>query len=184
MPRFDLDDLPGIPTTVECGGTEVTSTEPAPMRLWRPTVTGPSTAAPLKIVTESSIVGWRLIRCVDGAAERDTLVDRHIVADLGGFTDHHAHAVIDKKAPADFRAGMDLDAGKEAAKMAHEARQRSQAADCHSQCASRCNRMRVKARISKRDLPHRPQRRVALEDNLEIFFKRFHMASQALGKRH
>ena len=57
--------LPGMPTTVECGGTEVTSTEPAPTRLWRPTVTGPRTAAPLKIVTESSIVGWRLIGSVD-----------------------------------------------------------------------------------------------------------------------
>src|SRR5713226_9343926 len=57
--------LPGTPTTVECGGTEVTSTEPAPTRLCRPTITGPRTAAPLKIVTESSIVGWRLMRCVD-----------------------------------------------------------------------------------------------------------------------
>ena len=60
-----LTILPGIPTTVECAGTEVTNTEPAPTRLCRPTVTGPSTAAPLKIVTESSIVGCRLMRSVE-----------------------------------------------------------------------------------------------------------------------
>jgi len=32
-----------------------------------------------------------------GAPERDALVNQHVVADLAGFTDHHAHAVIDEE---------------------------------------------------------------------------------------
>ena len=46
-----------------------------------------------------------------GAAQRDALVEGHVVADLGGFADDHAHAVIDEEAPADLGAGMDLDSG-------------------------------------------------------------------------
>ena len=44
------------------------------------------------------------MRCSRRAAERDALIDRHVVADLGGLADHHAHAVIDEEAPADLRA--------------------------------------------------------------------------------
>src|SRR5580698_5819531 len=40
------------------------------------------------------------------ATERDALIAKHVVADLGGFADHYSHAVIDEKAPADFRAGV------------------------------------------------------------------------------
>src|SRR3990172_13228534 len=63
-----------------------------------------------------------------GAAQRDALVDRHIVADLTRLSDHDAHAVINEKTPADFRSGMDLDAGKKAADVAHKPRQRGEAA--------------------------------------------------------
>ncbi len=49
-----------------------------------------------------------------GAAERDALVEGYVVADDRSFTDDHAHAVIDEEAAADLRAGMNLDAGKEA----------------------------------------------------------------------
>ena len=57
------------------------------------------------------------------AAEGDALVERYVIADLGGFADHHAHAMVDEKAPADLSAGMNLDAGEKAADVADEARQ-------------------------------------------------------------
>ena len=46
------------------------------------------------------------------AAEGDPLIDRAVVADLGGFADHHADAVIDEQALADRGAGMDVDRGQ------------------------------------------------------------------------
>ena len=53
-----------------------------------------------------------------GAAQRDALVQQHVVADLRGLADHHAHAVIDEEAAADARAGMNLDARQSARKLA------------------------------------------------------------------
>src|SRR5205807_10370648 len=46
-----------------------------------------------------------------GAAERHAGIEGAVVADLAGLADHHAHAVVDEQAPADPRAGMDLDPG-------------------------------------------------------------------------
>ena len=75
---------------------------------------GPRTLAPAPMVTRLPIVGWRLTCCMRPSAERDPVVDHHVVADLGGFADHHAHAVVDEEPAPDGRAGMDLDAGEEA----------------------------------------------------------------------
>ena len=41
------------------GGTAWITTDPAPIRLWAPMVTGPSTVAPVATITKSSSVGWR-----------------------------------------------------------------------------------------------------------------------------
>ena len=49
-----------------------------------------------------------------GAAQGHAMVERAVVADFGGFADHHTHAVIDEEAPADLGARMDLDAGQKA----------------------------------------------------------------------
>src|SRR5580704_3434419 len=46
-----------------------------------------------------------------GAAERDALVEQHVVADLCGLADDDAHAVIDKEATPNLGARMDFDAG-------------------------------------------------------------------------
>ena len=45
-----------------------------------------------------------------GATQGDAMVERAVIADLGGFPDHHPHAVIDEKAPPDAGTGMDFDA--------------------------------------------------------------------------
>ena len=44
-------------------------------------------------------------------AQRHVLVQQHVIADFGGFADHHTHAMVDKKTPANGGAGMDFDAG-------------------------------------------------------------------------
>ena len=53
-----------------------------------------------------------LIRRWPGTAEGDALIDRAVVADLGGLADNHADAVVDKQALADRRARMDVDRGQ------------------------------------------------------------------------
>lgn len=44
--------------------------------------------------------------------ESDTLVEQHVIADHGGFSDHDPHAVIDEEPPAYRRPGVDLDPGQ------------------------------------------------------------------------
>ena len=56
-----------------------------------------------------------------GAAERHAVIERAVVADVGGFADHHAQAVIDEKAPPDRRPRMDLDARQPACEVGKEA---------------------------------------------------------------
>ena len=51
---------PGLPTTVEFGGTSWTTTALAPILAPWPIRIGPSSFAPEPIVTLSSTVGWRL----------------------------------------------------------------------------------------------------------------------------
>ena len=42
------------------------------------------------------------------AAQRDTMIEGHIVADDGGFADHDAQTMIDEEVFADNGAGVDL----------------------------------------------------------------------------
>ncbi len=40
-----------------------------------------------------------------GTAKGHALIKRHVIADLGGFTDHDAHAMVDEKAATDACTG-------------------------------------------------------------------------------
>ena len=112
----------GLPTAVAPGGTGLTTTALEPTRAPSPTVKPPSTCELAPTITPRPSVGWRLAPFVERrAAERDALVDRAVVADLGRLADHDAHAVVDEDAPADLRARMDLDAGEEARQVRDEA---------------------------------------------------------------
>lgn len=57
--------------------------------------------------------GVAFAAAVPGATERDTVIDEHIVANNGGFTNHDAHAVIDEEAATNHRTRVNLDAGEE-----------------------------------------------------------------------
>jgi len=50
---------PGTPTTTDPGGTGLTTTALAPMRLSAPIVIGPRILAPAPMITRSPTVGWR-----------------------------------------------------------------------------------------------------------------------------
>ena len=54
------------------------------------------------------------------SAQGDALIDRAVVADLGGLADDDADAMIDEQAAADLRAGMDVDRRQDAPEMRHE----------------------------------------------------------------
>ena len=56
------------------------------------------------------------------------MVEGAIISDFGGFADNHAHAVVDEETAADYRPGMDLDAGEKTAAMRNQAAQEKQLA--------------------------------------------------------
>ena len=45
------------------------------------------------------------------AAQRNALINGHIVADDGGFADDHAVAMVDEHPAPDLRAGVNFNAG-------------------------------------------------------------------------
>lgn len=54
-------------------------------------------------------------------AEGDALVEFDVIADMAGFTDDDAGAVVDEKAGADGGTGVDVDAGEGVDAFAHDA---------------------------------------------------------------
>ena len=77
------------------------TTELAPILERAPTSIGPSSFAP---GADHHLVADRRVALAAreaGAAERDALVHRHVVADLGGLPDHDAGAVVDEQPAAD-----------------------------------------------------------------------------------
>ena len=129
---------PGTPTTVQFGGTSSMTTAPPPTLLPWPTVMSPSTVAPTPTTTQSSQRGVPLAVLLAGAAERDALVERDVVADDRRLADDHAHAVVDEEALADGGAGVDLDAGEEARDLGEPAREARDARDSTASASTRC----------------------------------------------
>jgi hypothetical protein len=79
--------------------------------------------------------------------------------------------MIDKTAPADFRAGMDFNSGQESSDVAHETCQGRQLT-APEPVRDPVDENRVEPRIGNRYFPDRARRRIALEYCLDIFFER------------
>ena len=62
-----------------------------------------------------------------GAAQSHALVESHVIANAGCFTNHHAQAVIDEQAPPDLGAGMDFNSGKKTRDLREQSRQQEKA---------------------------------------------------------
>ncbi len=60
-------------------------------------------------------------------ADRDALIELHVVTDIRGFADHHAGAVIDEETLSDLGARVDIDPGSGMRILGHDARQKRDA---------------------------------------------------------
>ena len=97
------------------------------------------------------------------ATERDALVHRHVVADIGRLADHDPRAVIDEEALAYVRPGVDLDSGDRACE--HRDRARDDRHPCIIEgVRNPVGEQRVDARPGGEDLNRTdaPRRRVAI----------------------
>ena len=71
--------------------------------------------------------GMALAALFARAAERDTLIQRDVIADFARFADDHAHGVVDEETTADFRSRVNFHARHETSELARNARQAFQA---------------------------------------------------------
>ena len=100
-------------------------------------------------------------------AERDALVELHVVADHARLADDDARAVVDEEPLADRRAGVDVDARLRVGELGHDARD-----DRHLQpielVRQPVDRHGVEPRIGHHDLHRARRRRVALIGGLHV----------------
>src|SRR3546814_5235040 len=66
-----------------------------------------------------------------GAAQRHALIDRHIVADLGGFADD-GKSVVDEEVAADLHPGVNVDGGQKPREVVHHTGQEIQRSEEHT----------------------------------------------------
>lgn len=110
--------------------------------------------------------------CQRCAAERHTLVKGDVIADLGGLADDDTHPMIDEDAPADACAGMDLDAGQNAAGMRYET-PREEPAVLPQPVGNTVVNEGVKPGIAQNHFEARPRGGVAGEGRIYFFPKVF-----------
>src|SRR5438477_4190419 len=105
------------------------------------------------------------------AAQRDAVIERAVVADLGGFANDDAHAVIDEHPPADDCARMDLDPGEPPAPMREPAGKPPLAPVPERMGDPAMPDQCVQPRVAGEHLPPGPSGRVAVEDDRDVFAK-------------
>ena len=124
---------------------------PAPIFARSPTLIGPSSLAPgadHHVVAHGRVA---LAALEAGAAEGHLLVERHVVADLGGLADHHAGAVVDERAAADVGRGVDLHSGQGARGRGQQARRERDARIVHH-VGDAVGEQRLHAAVGEEDL--------------------------------
>lgn len=105
---------------------------------------------------------------VPGAAQRDALIEKHIVADFRGGPDDDAHSVVNEKTPPDCSAGVDFNPGQEAGDLRQKTGQNRDAGFIEPM-RKPVKQNGVKAGITKKDLKDAGGRRVLAEDGLDLF---------------
>ena len=117
---------PGLPTTVESAGTSwIPPSWRRSSRSGRPRSDQQLGAGAHHDVVADGRVALAALEA--GPTQRDALVERHVVADLGGLADHHAGAVVDEQRLADLGRRMDLHTRDHAAGVGQRARRQRQA---------------------------------------------------------
>ena len=105
---------------------------------------------------------------VSGSAQSHVLINQNVVANLGGLSDHDAHAVVDEKPAADRRAGMDLNAGEKARYLRNHSRQQRYIRVVEP-VRETMQQDRVKSRIAKENLEDALGGRVFAKDGVDLF---------------
>jgi hypothetical protein len=116
-------------------------------------------------------------RDLASAAQRDALVKQHVVADLRGFADHHAHSMIDEEALADGRARMNLDTGHRSRELADHASRREPAGAIQAMRHA-MQQHGVEARVAQYDLEHTAGGRIAPEYRVDLLANRLEHVSE------
>ena len=96
------------------------------------------------------------------------MIDRAVVADLRGFADHHAHAVVDEDAPADADRRVNFNAGAEAPDVAHPAGKAVPALN-PAPVRAAVKGKRMQARITEENLQGADGGRVPLQNGPHVF---------------
>ena len=111
------------------------------------------------------------------AAQGYAVVEHHVVANLGGLTNHDTHAVIDEEAAANRGARVNLHAGQKTGELRERTRQRLRLFLLPELMREAVRPDGVHARIVQSDLDSAARSGVVLADVLNIF-------TQARNKTH
>src|SRR5450830_1736579 len=103
-------------------------------------------------------------------AQRHTLINRTVVADFRGLTDHHAESMVDEHTSADGRTRMNFDTREPSRQLGDKAPQPLQAA-IPAAVRDAVQNDRVQARITGQDFPGVARCRIAFNDAGNIFSK-------------
>ena len=126
------------------------------------------TAADDNVVAEGGVA---LAGFFPGAAERDALIEKAVIPDLGGFADDDAHAVIDEETAADGGAGMNFDAGKPAGGLGNETGNEGDAG-LIKRVGEAMEKDGVEAGITEQNLDNTLGGGVFAEDSVDLFLDR------------
>ena len=120
-----------------------------------------------------------------GAAQRDALIERHVVADVGRLADHHPRAVVDEEALSDARGGVDLDTGERASEHRDHARQDRHLGALQRVCDA-VGEQRMDARPGREDLelPGAASRRIAVPCSQQVAANLLDDPSKGAETRH
>jgi hypothetical protein len=111
--------------------------------------------------------GMALTSVLTGPSQGHTLKERDVIADLGGFSDDDAHAVIDEKSFSNGRRGVDLDAGQDPSDLRNSPREEWNVMAMEPMRHA-VGQERVKAGIGQNDFNRTRSRRVSIEHRSQI----------------
>lgn len=111
--------------------------------------------------------GMALAALLPRSTKRHALKQGDVVSDLSRFSDHHTHAVIDKKSLTDLGGRMDLDSRQPAGQLGNRAGQERHTMPLQPMCEP-IGQQSVKSRISRNDFEPAGGGRIPVKNRLEV----------------
>ena len=104
------------------------------------------------------------------SSQRYSLIERDVVANFCGFSDHNSHAMIDKDSSTNTSPRMNLDPSKKPRDMADDTRQRRPPA-LPQPVRKPMTHHGMKPWVCKDNFPGRPCRRITFKNRSDVFSK-------------